>query len=287
MKTLILTVVTFLTFGQIYGECPALVDVPDMLSTTTFTCARIYYGVGHALGVRGCNDCPLSGAFDLGDKDDYDAGPNRLFPMGSVMVKPGCTLYVFHENNYAGSYDRYDGPAIYSKVESGSNPTTPGCAKGNPSLKCRCGMKPVSCTPDDKFEVVLRCDATGAIDTIGCNYIKKIGLIFGQEMSESTSVSSTLKAELTAEFMGIFESTIGVSTTTGYDWTHSSSVSSSTLLEFEVIANAPAGLILTIEQAVGTCGDSKARTELFRIRHTDAKGNVVMTHFENSLPDQE
>jgi hypothetical protein len=55
----------------------------------------------------------------------------------------------------------------------------------------------------------------------------------------------------------------------------------------KTVGTAPPGLILTIEreQAVGTCGDSEARTEMFRIRHTDAKGNVVKTTYEKTLAD--
>ena len=44
---------------------------------------------------------------------------------------------------------------------------------------------------------------------------------------------------------------------------------------FKVLAEAPPGLLLTIEHAVGTCG-----IELFRIRHTDSKGNIVHEEFE-------
>ena len=50
--------------------------------------------------------------------------------------------------------------------------------------------------------------------------------------------------------------------------------------QFEVLATAPPGLLLTIEQAVGTCGDTEVWTEMFRIRHTDSKGNIVHESFE-------
>lgn len=49
-----------------------------------------------------------------------------------------------------------------------------------------------SCVPEDRFNVVLRCDATGAVQPIGCNYVKKIGTTFGTELSESASVSTTI-----------------------------------------------------------------------------------------------
>ena len=40
-------------------------------------------------------------------------------------------------------------------------------------------------------------------------------------------------------------------------------------------AEAPPGLVLVIEQAVGHCDTSEARTELFRTSHHDKHGNVV------------
>ena len=115
----------------------------------------------------------------------------------------------------------------------------------------------------------------GAIEPVGCNYKKTIGTTYGQELSESVSVSSTIEYELSLSLFELFSEKLGISMTTGYDWSHSSTVTKSITEEFLVKASAPPGLILTIEQAIGTCGDTEARTELFRIRHTDAKGNIV------------
>jgi len=204
--------------------------------------------------------------------------------MGSVMVKPGCTFYVYHETNFGGGYEKYDGPTIVSRVDSGHNSADDAsCARGWPSFQCRCGMTPVSCVPEDKFNVVLTCDGTGAILPTPCGYIKKIGTTFGDELSESISVSTTIEYEITASLFEIFEESLGFSMTTGYDWGHTSSVTKSITETFQVMAQAPAGMILTIEQAVGTCGDTEVKTELFRIRHTDAKGNIV---FEELKYDQ-
>ena len=84
-----------------------------------------------------------------------------------------------------------------------------------------------------------------------------------------------LEYETTESLFGIFEATLGFSMTTGYDWGHTSSVTKSITEQFQVNAEAPAGMILTIEQAVGICGDTEVKTEMFRIRHTDSKGNIV------------
>ncbi len=136
-------------------------------------------------------------------------------------------------------------------------------------------MEPVNCTPEDKFAVVLRCDATEAIAPVECNYYKKIGTTFGEELSETVSVSETIEYEISVSIFELFSEKLGISMTTGYDWTTTSSYTKSINEEFQVLAKAPAGMLLTIEQAVGQCGDTEARTELFRIRHTDSKGQIV------------
>ena len=38
----------------------------------------------------------------IGDHTDYDPGEERYIPMGSIMVLPGCTAYLFKDNNYEG-----------------------------------------------------------------------------------------------------------------------------------------------------------------------------------------
>ena len=107
-----------LVFGSLRAECPGLEDIKDMQNDQTFTCARFYYGWGHDLGVRGCNGCSISEYADIPHGMDLDAGKDRHYPMGSIMVKPGCTLYVFHDNNFGGSYDKYEGPTILSRVRN-------------------------------------------------------------------------------------------------------------------------------------------------------------------------
>merc|ERR1712241_1523666 len=264
-------------FASAKAECPrhGLEDIPDMYNDQTFNCARFYYGWGHDLSVRGCNGCSIDDYADIPHGMDLDAGDGHHYPMGSVMVKPGCTFYVYHETNFNGGYEKYEGPTIISRVDSGHNSQEDGCAKGWPSFQCRCGMTPVSCVPKDDFHVVLRCDGTGAILPTPCGYTKKIGTTFGDELSETISISSTIEYETTLSLFEIFEASLGFSMTTGYDWGHSSSVTKSVTEQFQVNALAPAGRILTIEQAIGTCGDTEVKTELFRIRHTDSKGNIL------------
>lgn len=269
-----------LCIALINAECPDLLDIPDMHSADTFMCARFYYGFGHDLPVRGCNGCSIQDYYDIPAGQDYNAPDGKQLPFGSILVKPGCQFYVFHDHNYGGGYDIYEGPAIISKVPGGHDTVEEGCANGHPSFQCRCGMKPVTCTPKDEWQVVLRCDATNAVETVNCNYIKKVGVVYSEEMSESMSVSTTISYKLTASLFDLFSETLGISVTTGFDWGFASTVTKSVTEQFEVLADAPAGLLLTIEQALGKCGDTEVWTEMFRIRHTNAKGEIVHEFLE-------
>ena len=103
----------------------------------------------------------------------------------------------------------------------------------------------------------------------------------------------TVEAELKAEFFDIFSADIGVSVTTGYDWTHATDSTKSEQTTITVEAEAPPGkylgyllmnwicsniligLVLKIEQAVGQCDGSQARTEMFRTSHYNKTGSIV------------
>ena len=49
---------------------------------------------------------------------------------------------------------------------------------------------------------------------------------------------------------------------------------------FEIKASAPAGYVLRIEQAIGHCDGNKAKTELFRITHTNSEGIVTEEKYQ-------
>ena len=80
-----------------------------------------------------------------------------------------------------------------------------------------------SCVPEDGFDVVLVCDATNAITDTECNYIKTMGTTYTESYSNSMSVDVTVKNEMSAKFFDIFSEKIGISVSTGYDWSYASS----------------------------------------------------------------
>jgi hypothetical protein len=71
----------------------------------------------------------------------------------------------FHLNanfKFQGEKHIFQGPALLSETPglvTGENPEDPD---GFRSIMCDCAMAYISCVPEDKFEVVLYCDASMA-----------------------------------------------------------------------------------------------------------------------------
>jgi hypothetical protein len=96
------------------------------------------------------------------------------------------------------------------------------------------------------------------------------------------SIDSSIESSMKAEFFKLFQTTLSVSVSTGYDWGSTSESAQSEEVTVTVEAVAPAGYILTIEQAVGKCDESKVKTEMYKITHTDANRVVVKTQTVNA-----
>jgi len=249
-----------------------------MMADNTFTCARVFAGPGGYYPVTACNSCSAGGYEDLQDGIDGDAPEGQVYLMGSIMVKPGCTFVGYSEYHYAGEYTLLEaGTHTLTGTESTASAD---CGKGWRSFRCRCDLTPVNCAPKDQFEVVLQCNALGAVSPVKCDYNKKVGVTYSEELHQTISVGLDIEYEISAGLIEVFEASLGESVSTGFNWGSTSTSTRSRAETFKVLAEAPPGLLLTIEQAVGTCGESTVSTELFRIRHTDSKGNIVHEEFE-------
>ena len=113
-----------------------------------------------------------------------------------------------------------------------------------------------------------------------------IGTSFSNSISESFGVDVTVEAALRSSFWGIFDSSLGFSVSTGYNWTHASDSTMSEQQTVEVKTTVAPGYLLQIQQAVGKCGSSNANTELFKIVHIEGEtGQIVKEEFEHTLPD--
>ena len=90
-------------------------------------------------------------------------------------------------------------------------------------------------------------------------------------MSIDTSIEYSMKASI----FEIFEESIGMSVSTGYDWSQAGSQVYNEQETIEVKASVRPGFILQIQQAQGKCGGNDIHTELFKIIHIDATKNVI------------
>jgi len=269
------TLLLFALFAMIIsckGECPPMNDIPVMYDDQKFTCMTWWWDRGGDYAVDSCNGNSHT------NPDGLDAGAEigHFYPMGSIFVKPGCTLYMYKDYGYSGDYGSHviSGPAeVYRNTHWDFNTQILG--PGPLSFKCRCIQKKVDCEPEDSYEVVLWCDGRDAVVDTKCTYEKTIGTEFSNEISEGMSIDETIEYEMSAQFWGIFEERMGMSVNTGYDWGHVSTQTKSEQTTITVEGTVPPGYVLVIEQAVGHCSGSEARTDMFKISHQDKDGNVV------------
>jgi len=271
-KTMAPTLLLFTLSAMIIsckGECPTMNDIPVMYYDQAFTCARHWPDRGGDYAVDSCN----GDSYTHPDGFDADAPEDRFYLMGSIFVKPGCTLYIYKDNGYSGESHVISGPAeVYRNTHWEWNQYLAARAS---AFKCRCIQKKVDCEPEDSYEVVLWCDGRDAVVDTKCSYEKTIGTEFSNKISEGMSIDETIEHELSAQFWGIFEARMGMSVNTGYDWGHVSTQTKSEQTTITVEGTVPPGYVLIIEQAVGHCSGSEARTDMFRISHQDKDGNVV------------
>ena len=93
-------VLTLAIFIQLCNcECPKNKDVPVWyVEDRLFLCAVKYRGWGHDYAVNACNKCeadnPDEGMY-VHAHEDYPGEDGLYDPVGSLIVKPGCTLYLF------------------------------------------------------------------------------------------------------------------------------------------------------------------------------------------------
>jgi len=259
--------------------------------TDTFTCMKTWMDLGDDLSVNACN----GKQYTFGELD-YNSH-SLYVPMGSIMVLPGCTAYLFRDSNYKGERLEWDtgsadliadincrkvltGPeAVYNNTW-GRGFKDHSLATGPRSFKCRCTQQPISCTPTDSFDVVLTCDNSRGTSPTTCTYSQTIGTQYSSSVSQEMGISVAIEAAMQAEFVGVFSSSLKTSVTTGYNWRHETSQAKSKQVTTTVKATAPAGKTLIIEQAVGRCGGSTVRTEMFRTSHQDRHGNIVLQKVE-------
>jgi len=258
---------------SVRSGCPDVSELP-IVWYKHFIGVRVYQGKGHDIPALSCT----GDAFDGVSGSQYSAPNGQGYPVGSIFVHPGCNFYGFHDYNYQGSYIEWTGPLFISNVPQ----STFGHTCGADHVPCMssylvdCKQQYPDCQPVDSWKTVTSLDNTQSDLPSTFTYKYIIGTSWSHEMSESMSVDATISYEVKAGFFGLFEARLGVSVTTGYDWSETSSQAQSETKEFTVSTEVPGGRMIQIQQTKGQCGGSEVNTEMFRNVVTFKNGNQII-----------
>ncbi len=113
-----------------------------MYDSDTLACAYIWQGPGNSDATQACTKCDgfRKAQLEDGYGKTQQAGSNRVYPVGSIMVMPGCTFHGFHEPNYSGDFWPYP-EGTYPLIHLGKWTTATVCGEkvwGFKSIKCEC-----------------------------------------------------------------------------------------------------------------------------------------------------
>jgi len=219
-------------------------------------CAYWWNGEGADWPVDACN-----GDRSYARENDYNP-TSDYYPMGSIYVMPGCTMYLYEDYGFSGDRQEIYGGLLPNNPYFGSN----GVIPGPKSFKCRCHYY-INCVPEDGYEVILQYDNRKGKTPITLTYTKTIGLSLSAAVQKSFSVSDTTTSTISRHFWWRFSRTNTWSQTTTYDWSVKVAADFSVTTSLASEIKIQPGKSIQILQAVGKCGDSEVRTSLFKINH--------------------
>ncbi|ODM94352.1 Vitelline membrane outer layer protein 1 [Orchesella cincta] len=166
-----------------------------------------------------------------------------------------------------------------------------GDITGLNNIKMKCCNIPdpaETCEPEDKWDLLIECDNIDALTETTCQYTRKVGISHSVAYSEGYShlvntyvqVGFTLDQSLSA--LGInFGANLGRNSTTGYDWTASTSDVWSVETTTSITFNVPPGNRTQIYQTMGRCGIYTVRATRFRRVDTNgATKKQTVTFFD-------
>ena len=78
-------------------------------------------------------------------------------------------------------------------------------------------------------------------------------------------IDTSIEAEFKTSLFDIFETKLGVSATTGFDWTHAGSKVYDSIVEIDVITTVQPGKFLKVQQAVGMVNDLAGFVQFFSL----------------------
>merc|ERR1719462_494232 len=256
-----------------WGGCPSLSEVdiyrnetgPDGFPKHEWIAGRWYSQPGHVIPELACN-----GNFKEALKGEGDMRPSGDGePMGSLLIYPGCKIYIFEEPNFEGDFIEYTGPTIMPdpKYQFGW-----ACGSHNNPMLCprsylwSCQQSFPECYPEDGWNTVTYLDNSQSNTETDFKFTQSIGITMGHEESEGGKIDLSIKNAL--EFDLFVKCSLEITTTTGYNWSNKDTTTWSDQQTYEVSQTVPAGEKVQIQAAVGYCGQNMVETKMFRVVST-------------------
>lgn len=128
----ILSIASFSTLPLgVNGKCPAITDVPDTYEGRK-VCAQFWHTQGHDQTGKVCNE-ECGQGYNILDEQDMTAPEGKSYPMGSIIVNPGCHFYGYTGENYKDhvvTYENLDNTGlIVPNIQVGNRFDSGSCAE--------------------------------------------------------------------------------------------------------------------------------------------------------------
>jgi len=260
--------------------CPAFTEIPvaelheKNPEQDFFYGGRWYFDKGNSIPALACN-----GQYtDMADGYKYSAPAGFYTPVGSLMINPGCSFYMFEYYNQQGRYVEYTGGNTGRLVSEVPRPSW-GIDCGVDvacfaSLMMSCQQRFPNCAPEDGWETIATLDNTGSNVEVPFTFEQTIGTTWSNEVSENNHISSRVEESISANFFGEFGVTVSVSEETGMDWGSVTRQEKSETVTYTVgPIKVPAGEMLWVQAAIGHCGGSTVDTHVYKVISTYNSGS--------------
>lgn len=254
--------------------CPSFDQVPVSESNgglwPVFVAGRRYHDRGHDVPELACN----GNFYDEIDGYQLSSSDDQCYAMGSLIVNAGCKLTFFSDYNFEGEHKTFDGPILLPNPTPEFGDSCCGGVFCVDSFLWSCKQHFPDCVPSDSWNIVTQLDNSQSNWETDFTFEQTKGTSWSHESSESMSVGTSVEASYKESFFGVFEASMGVSMSTGYNWGSVDSTTKSDAKSYTIHMAVPAHEKVQIEAAVGNCGSSNVYTQLFRVISTKT-GDVL------------
>ncbi len=240
-------------------------------------------------------------------QDEGSSVPTQSYPIGSLIVMPGCTYTGYLKHEFDGQSIIHEGPLTIPFLMDFVSVYYEVCDQivfGHKSYTCDCIQKLVTCEePADQFVEVATCDNLDGKEgvNITCTFSETIGTLYTDEAMTSLAVSYAVEETIQHELQNLYATELGVSSKTDYDW----GAADINVFMSEVTENVeyvvPAGYKVkhymqsrlycrniehvfsplyqvTVDQVIGFCDENESRTDYFRYTSTTAEGKATVSY---------